>query len=175
MKIPNNSTARDNIDNQDDGHFKELKYDFDPRPPPPEYPKWEKNKEKIVAEKYSLSKSQPDLSKIGLGKIGGDLASFKKIASTPRPKTKGREEYEVAKDEVENWVSSDMVDMLMQENTTLKLELNNCYQRVAKTQKVSHLYRLELEFWLELNFADTVGARSVKSPQSAWRTCADLW
>ncbi|KAI4460309.1 angiomotin [Holotrichia oblita] len=137
VKIPNNNTtARDNIDNQDDGHFKELKYDYDPRPPPPEYPKWEKNKEKFVAEKYSLSKSQPDLSKIGLGKIGGDLASFKKIASTPRPKTKGREEYEVAKDEVENWVSSDMVDMLMQENTALKLELNNCYQRVAKTQKL---------------------------------------
>ncbi|KRT80802.1 hypothetical protein AMK59_5736 [Oryctes borbonicus] len=147
VKGPSSST-KENVEIQDDNQLKETKYDFDPRPPPPEYPKWGKDKDKFLPEKYSLSKSQPDLSKVGLAKIGGDLTSFKKIASTPRPKTKGREEFEVAKDEVENWMSSDMVDMLMQENTALKHELNNCYQRVAKTQKDQHfsnLFQLEQE------------------------------
>lgn len=138
MKGPS-PNVKDTHENHEDNPKKGAKFDYDNRPPPPEYPKWGKGgpKDKFAHEKYSLSKSQPDLSKVGLGKIGGDLASFKKIASTPRPKTKGREEFEVAKDEAEsNWISADMVDMLMQENTTLKVELNNCYQRVAKTQKV---------------------------------------
>nr|XP_022908616.1 uncharacterized protein LOC111419962 isoform X1 [Onthophagus taurus]XP_022908617.1 uncharacterized protein LOC111419962 isoform X2 [Onthophagus taurus]XP_022908618.1 uncharacterized protein LOC111419962 isoform X2 [Onthophagus taurus]XP_022908619.1 uncharacterized protein LOC111419962 isoform X3 [Onthophagus taurus]XP_022908620.1 uncharacterized protein LOC111419962 isoform X4 [Onthophagus taurus] len=114
----------------------DLKYDFEGRPPPPEYPKWGgKSKEKT--DKFNLSKSQPDLSKIGLGKIGGDLAAFKKTVTAPRPKTRGREEYDAGKDENEMWQLSETIELLMQENNALKQELNSCYQRVAKTQKVN--------------------------------------
>lgn len=116
-----------------------LKYDdfnMDNLPPPPEYPKWmEKSpgRGKLNPEKVSLSKSQPDLSTIGLGKSSIDFNGFKRGTSAPRPKTKGREEFDCA--------SEEMVDILIKENTALKVEIEQCYQKVAKAQKVCFFNR----------------------------------
>ncbi|KAF2885119.1 hypothetical protein ILUMI_21053 [Ignelater luminosus] len=108
-------------------------YDVDSNlPPPPEYPHWI---EKCNMENMKLSKSQPDLSKVGLGKMGGDLMSFRRGVSVPRPKTKGREENESNKAS-EYGPSVEMIDLLTKENSALKQELNNCYQKVSKTQKL---------------------------------------
>lgn len=93
-------------------------------PPPPDYPKWldkssfrghKKN------DKFVLSRSQPDLS-------CSDVRS-----ASPRPKTKGREEV----DSSELWPSAEMIEILIKENSALKLEVETCYQKIAKTQKVS--------------------------------------
>lgn len=79
-------------------------------------------------EKVSLSKSQPDLSTVGLNKNGIDFNGFKRGTSAPRPKTKGREEFDCA--------SEEMFDILMKENGALKAEIEQCYQKVSKAQKV---------------------------------------
>lgn len=104
-------------------------------PPPPEYPKWEDksplhSSNKPTNEKINLSKSQPDLSKVGVAKFDG----FRRGVSAPRPPTKGREESELGGSEV--WPSAEMVEILIKENSALKIELENCYKRVAKTQKL---------------------------------------
>lgn len=116
-------------------------YDVDSNlPPPPEYPHWI---EKCNMENMKLSKSQPDLSKVGLGKMGGDLMSFRRGVSVPRPKTKGREENESNKAS-EFGPSVEMIELLTKENSVLKQELENCYQKVSKTQKVTYkLQKLE--------------------------------
>ncbi|XP_076250098.1 uncharacterized protein LOC143189963 isoform X2 [Rhynchophorus ferrugineus] len=112
-------------------------------PPPPEYPtKWADksplqaavhNRNKINSEKLALSKSQPDLTSIGIGKT--DFAGFKRGVSAPRPPTKGREENESKGEEM--WSSSsEMVEILIKENSALKHELENCYLRVEKTHKL---------------------------------------
>lgn len=80
-----------------------------------------------------MSRSQPDLSCSDVGKIGGDLDSFRKGKSAPRPRTKGREDVESSG---ELWPSAEMVEILIKENSALKLEVETCYQRIAKTQKV---------------------------------------
>ena len=94
--------------------------------PPPEYPGGKfvdsspstilmqrcKNGKK---DKNQLSKSQPDLSKVGVG----------------RPKTKGREEFSEGG---KRW--AEMVNSLAQENSRLKSEIESYMQKVAKTQKV---------------------------------------
>lgn len=90
----------------------------------------------VVNEKFNLSKSQPDLSKVGVSKMGGDLVAFRKGATVLRSRIDGREEQSVSKGESESWSSSDMIDVLMKENTALKNELDTFYQKVAKTQKV---------------------------------------
>lgn len=104
-----------------------LKYDDFNLPPPPEYPKWMK-RGKMNPEKVALSKSQPDLSTIGLSK--SEFNGFKRGTSAPRPKTKGREEFDCA--------SEEMIDILIKENSALKVEIEQCYQKVAKAQKVSY-------------------------------------
>lgn len=107
-------------------------YNTDNLPPPPEYPKWldkAQGRGKLNLEKVSLSKSQPDLSTVGLSKNGIDFNGFKRGTSAPRPKTKGREEFDCT--------SEEMVDILMKENNGLKLEIDQCYQKVNKAQKVN--------------------------------------
>lgn len=91
---------------------------------------------KSNVEKMKLSKSQPDLSKVGLTKIGGDLVSFRRGVSVPRPKTKGREENDNKSMEFSQ--STEIIEMLTKENNNLKQELENFYQKIAKTQKVFH-------------------------------------
>lgn len=51
-----------------------------------------------------------------------------------RPKTHGREDVESQGREM--WPPAEMVDILMQENISLKAELETCYQKVSKSQKV---------------------------------------
>jgi hypothetical protein len=51
-----------------------------------------------------------------------------------RPKTHGREDVESQGREM--WPPAEMVDILMQENSSLKAELETCYQKVSKSQKV---------------------------------------
>lgn len=52
----------------------------------------------------------------------------------PRPQTKGREEVETTVGEI--WPPSEMVQIVIQENSALKLELERCYNKVAKSQKL---------------------------------------
>lgn len=115
-------------------------------PPPPDYPKWTEKSplqqainsrnNKLNAEKLNLSKSQPDLSTLGISK--SDLSGFRRGVSAPRPLTKGREENESKGEEI--WPSAEMVEILIKENSALKHELENCYQRVERTQKVRIIY-----------------------------------
>lgn len=150
---------------------------FDNLSPPVDYPnKWAEksplqaavnNRNKINSDKLALSKSQPDLTSVGVGKpdFTGDkinifsiciwfykmlynilidylaqikliyfFAGFRRGVSAPRPPTKGREENE-SKNE-ESWSSGEMVEILIKENSALKHELENCYQRVEKSHRV---------------------------------------
>ncbi|XP_044731110.1 angiomotin-like protein 1 isoform X2 [Chrysoperla carnea] len=106
-----------------------LDYDL---PSTPEYSKRKDkssiiNRHRMKFEKLSLSKSQPDLSK-----LGKEQSTYRRGASAPRPRTKGCEEHEKS----EIWPSAEMVEILIQENSSLKLEIDNCYQKVAKAQKL---------------------------------------
>lgn len=92
----------------------------------------------MLADRIALSKSQPDLSKAGMSKLGGDLLKFRRGVSVPRPKTRGREESESAKG-YEFGPSIEMIEILIKENSALKAEFESCYQKVAKSQKV-HLH-----------------------------------
>lgn len=98
--------------------------------PPPEYPV-QRCRGRLNQEKVSLSKSQPDLSSIGADE---GLKGFRRGVSVPRPKTKGREDMENSCEEM--WPTSEMVEHLIKENSGLKSELEGCYQKVAKAQKV---------------------------------------
>lgn len=51
-----------------------------------------------------------------------------------RPQTKGREEIE--RETTEIWPPSEMVQIIIQENSALKLELERCYNKVSKSQKL---------------------------------------
>lgn len=55
-----------------------------------------------------------------------------------RPNTHGREDIESQGREV--WPPVEMVEILMQENSSLKAELEMCYQKVSKSQKVSTIF-----------------------------------
>lgn len=125
VKVPSpNSTSKNNE------HLYKEKFDYDidnNLVPPPQYPHW--------LDKMKLSKSQPDLSKVGVCKIGGDLMNFRRGVSVPRPKTKGREETDSNKS-IEFGSPVEMIEILIKENSALKQELENCYQKVAKTQKL---------------------------------------
>lgn len=123
VKVPPSSLIEESID-----PLSEHKRHSLPRRdnPPPEYPGgkfFESSPSTILMQrcksgkkdKAHLSKSQPDLSKVGVG----------------RPKTKGREEFG---DGGKRW--AEMVNSLAQENSRLKTEVESYMQKVAKTQKV---------------------------------------
>jgi hypothetical protein len=75
-----------------------LDYDLSNLPPPPEYRKWMGSsspltgmqRHKIIPhssftpEKLSLSRSQPDLSRIGTGKIVTDVIGCRGVTTSPR-------------------------------------------------------------------------------------------
>ncbi|CAH0552560.1 unnamed protein product [Brassicogethes aeneus] len=139
IKVP--STSKETIENL---KFDPTKFDINNLPPPPEYPKWSdksplvaavNKNHKMKVEKFALSKSQPDLSRLGVRK-NSDFAGFRRGVSAPRPPTKGREECESNGEEF--WSPADMVQILIQENSALKNELEKCYQNVEKTQKLEH-------------------------------------
>ncbi|KAK0164179.1 hypothetical protein PV328_002837 [Microctonus aethiopoides] len=109
--------------------------DFNVRLPPLSYnstllPLKSKHRLLGPTEKLTLSRSQPDLSRIGKF----DMDSYDSPIASPRPQTKGREEIETAAGEI--WPPSEMVQILIQENSSLKLELERCYNKVAKSQKL---------------------------------------
>ncbi|CAB0041943.1 unnamed protein product [Trichogramma brassicae] len=81
-------------------------------------------------EKLTLSRSQPDLSRINKS----DIDTYDPRTTSPRPQTKGREEFESAAAEV--WPTSEMVQILIQENSALKLELERCFKKVSKSQQL---------------------------------------
>ncbi|XP_043794911.1 angiomotin-like protein 1 isoform X1 [Apis laboriosa] len=91
-----------------------------------------KNKSRLLGpmEKLTLSRSQPDLSRIGKP----DIDNYNLRATSPRPQTKGREETESVTGEI--WPPSEMIQIVIQENSALKLELERCYNKVAKSQKL---------------------------------------
>ncbi|CAK9799491.1 AMOT [Anthophora quadrimaculata] len=91
-----------------------------------------KNKSRLLGpmEKLTLSRSQPDLSRIGKP----DIDNYNLRTTSPRPQTKGREETESASGEI--WPPSEMIQIVIQENSALKLELERCYSKVAKSQKL---------------------------------------
>lgn len=91
-----------------------------------------KSKHRLLGptEKLTLSRSQPDLSRIG--KV--DMDNYDPRTTSPRPQTKGREDIETAAGEI--WPPSAMVQIVIQENSALKLELERCYNKVAKSQKL---------------------------------------
>ncbi|XP_034938444.1 uncharacterized protein [Chelonus insularis] len=103
-----------------------------------------KSKHRLLGptEKLTLSRSQPDLSRIGKLDDGYDSP-----ATSPRPQTKGREEIDTGTREI--WPPSEMVQILIQENSALKLELERCYNKVAKSQKleqeISKVHRVHEE------------------------------
>lgn len=144
VKVPSpNCTVNNEIIQDLIGRFDTASFDVNNLPPPPEYPsKWAdksplqaavNNRNKINSEKLALSKSQPDLTSVGVGKT--DFSGFRRGVSAPRPPTKGREEND-SKREEEVWPSAEMVEILIRENSALKHELENCYQRVEKTHKL---------------------------------------
>ncbi|XP_060523638.1 angiomotin-like protein 2 isoform X2 [Cylas formicarius] len=143
VKVPSPSgTSKDDTIESLLRKFDPTTFDINNLPPPPEYPhKWSEkspleacvnNRNKINSEKLALSKSQPDLTSVGVAK--GDFTGFRRGVSAPRPPTKGREENESNAEEV--WPSSEMIEILIKENSALKHELENCYQRVEKTHKL---------------------------------------
>ncbi|XP_012225084.1 serine-rich adhesin for platelets-like [Linepithema humile] len=81
------------------------------------------------SEKLTISRSQPDLSRINKA----DIDNYNLRTTSPRPQTKGREEVERKTGEI--WPSSDVVQII-HENSALKLELERCYNKVAKSQKL---------------------------------------
>ncbi|KAI4490209.1 hypothetical protein M0802_010843 [Mischocyttarus mexicanus] len=83
-------------------------------------------------EKLEFSRSQPDLSKIDKRDI--EMTSYDPRTTSPRPQTKGREE--VGSAVVESWEDSDIVQMVIQENGTLKSEIDCLYKKVAKSEKL---------------------------------------
>ncbi|KAG5889003.1 hypothetical protein JTB14_033933 [Gonioctena quinquepunctata] len=144
VKVPSpNGTAKDK-NNENLFNFDPVSLDINNfPPPPPEYPNWSdkspllqavESRNKINAEKLALSKSQPDLSNVG--NIKCDANFFRRGVSAPRPPTRGREENESKGEEI--WPSAEMVEILIKENSALKHELENCYQRVERTQKLEH-------------------------------------
>ncbi|CAG9769505.1 unnamed protein product [Ceutorhynchus assimilis] len=141
VKAPSpSSTVNHEIIHDLIGRFDAASFDINNLPPTTEYPsKWADksplqaaiNSNKIN-DKFTLSKSQPDLTSLGVGKT--DFTGFRRGVSAPRPPTKGREENESKNEEI--WPSGEMVEILIKENSALKHELENCYQRVEKTHKL---------------------------------------
>ncbi|XP_033231419.1 angiomotin-like protein 1 [Belonocnema kinseyi] len=108
--------------------------DYEDRPPPSYtttlLPLKSKHRLLGPTEKLTLSRSQPDLSRIG--KV--EMENYDPRTTSPRPQTKGREDIETSAGEI--WPPSAMVQIVIQENSALKLELERCYNKVAKSQKL---------------------------------------
>ncbi|RZF38125.1 hypothetical protein LSTR_LSTR005486 [Laodelphax striatellus] len=82
-----------------------------------------------VKARLALSKSQPDLSRIGNAASAAAAAVLgQRPESTPLRHTLGNSRKEQR--------CVQMVDLLLQQNNSLKLELEACYQKVAKSQKL---------------------------------------
>ncbi|XP_050293372.1 uncharacterized protein LOC126733925 isoform X2 [Anthonomus grandis grandis] len=110
---PSNTVTQESI-NDLIGRFDGASIDINNLPLPNEYPtKW--------ADKSPLQAAVNN-------------TRFRRGVSAPRPPTKGREENESKSEEV--WPSSEMVEILIHENSALKHELENYYQRVEKTHKL---------------------------------------
>lgn len=133
MKVPPSSPGEESEETLSD--HKRLSLSRKDVPPPPEYPGgkfYEGSPSSMLLQRFKnvkkskarLSKSQPDLSKIGLG----------------RPKTKGREDCSDG-----NERRAKMVEFLTKENQQLKQELESYIQKVAKTQKVNFLSTIFFE------------------------------
>ncbi|KAG7206574.1 hypothetical protein KM043_000259 [Ampulex compressa] len=126
--IGGNLEARDRGKQQTEGDFEDRS--------PPSYistllPPKSKHRLLGPTEKLTLSRSQPDLSRIGKPEVD----SYALRTTSPRPRTKGREEPpESAPGEI--WPPSEMIQIVIQENSALKLELERCYNKVAKSQKL---------------------------------------
>ncbi|XP_065156727.1 angiomotin-like protein 1 isoform X2 [Atheta coriaria] len=96
---------------------------------PPEYSTYMKSRlPTVVMRKKNvrsvpLSKSQPDLRKLD------KIDRMQRDNSVPRPKTNGREE-SIEKENM--WT----LEFLIKENHELKMELEKCYMRVSKSQKL---------------------------------------
>jgi hypothetical protein len=95
---PGGSSGREMPIRADHDSLLPLDYDVSNLPPPPEYRKWmglsspltvmQRHKmilhSSITPEKLSLSRSQPDLSRIGTGKVVTDVIGCRGIATSPR-------------------------------------------------------------------------------------------
>lgn len=105
--------------------------EYEGRSTPCYVPSLFKSKHRLFAptEKLTVSRSQPDLSR-----IKKDIDNYNLRTMSPRPQTKGREELEREAGDV--WPSAEMIQIVIQENSALKLELDHCYNKVAKTQKM---------------------------------------
>ncbi|KYQ47761.1 Angiomotin [Trachymyrmex zeteki] len=132
---PNNSGSLEmrlgEIRIRDGDRGKQNDSEYEGRSTPCYVPPLFKNKHRLFGptEKLTVSRSQPDLSRIKT-----DIDNYKLRTISPRPQTKGREELERETGEV--WPSSEMIQIVIQENSVLKLELERCYNKVAKTQKL---------------------------------------
>uniref|UniRef100_A0A1B6CPM0 Angiomotin C-terminal domain-containing protein n=1 Tax=Clastoptera arizonana TaxID=38151 RepID=A0A1B6CPM0_9HEMI len=96
------------------------------RLPPPQYPCWSPPPQpmskaaSIKTKRVALSKSQPDLSRLSPPDRTPDNTTFRHTLGNIRKEQR----------------SVQMVNLLLQENNSLKLELEACYQKVAKSQKL---------------------------------------
>ncbi|XP_017892912.1 angiomotin-like protein 1 [Ceratina calcarata] len=138
VKVPSYNKLTNNGANIDvrmrDGDRGKVNSESEGRPPPSYMsvllPLKTKSRLLGPMEKLTLSRSQPDLSRIGKP----DIDNYNLRTTSPRPQTKGREEIESATGEI--WPSAEMIQIVIQENSALKLELEQCYSKVAKSQKL---------------------------------------
>ncbi|XP_059471992.1 angiomotin-like isoform X2 [Neocloeon triangulifer] len=82
-----------------------------------------------VQGKLALSRSQPDLTQIEVAKVVQERTSN----SMHRQNVKNKSG--TLKTEVD-WPASEMIQLLVKENSSLKTELEMCYKKVAKSQKL---------------------------------------
>ncbi|XP_054266143.1 uncharacterized protein LOC128988665 [Macrosteles quadrilineatus] len=87
--------------------------------PPPQYP-WSRG---LQVKRLPISKSQPDLSHLGSHGESNDTTTFRHTLGNTRK---------------ENKYVQNMLEILLHENNSLKIELESCYQKVAKSQKLEH-------------------------------------
>jgi len=91
--------------------------------PPPQYP-WNPSRSRgLQVKRLPISKSQPDLSHLGSHSECNDTTTFRHTLGNTRK---------------ENKYVQNMLEILLHENNSLKLELESCYQKVAKSQKLEH-------------------------------------
>ena len=83
-----------------------------------------------VQGKFSLSRSQPDLTQLVAAKAAQDRSQ---AASMYRQTTKVKPSANKAE---LVWPASEMIQLLVKENSMLKQELEICFRKVAKSQKV---------------------------------------
>lgn len=83
-----------------------------------------------VQGKFSLSRSQPDLTQLVAAKAAQDRSQ---AASMYRQTTKAKPSANKAE---LVWPASEMIQLLVKENSMLKAELEICFRKVAKSQKV---------------------------------------